>query len=209
MNRIVSFLSIGVLVVFCGTALAIRSFNTPEDDRSEHPQNGLQKEGEGFGAKVEGLRIKLQFDAPLHGLAARTFVLAIENVGDTDLNVQLGRSLGNGKNYFPSELGLVAWEGKNMLQLSYETPRVAGRMDPFVVPLPAGSTFTLRCELEKFVLKESRKSIELSTKDYRIVAELVGQPVKQTNVDLHGLTLMKYWEGTAKSNEAHLKHDLR
>jgi hypothetical protein len=42
----------------------------------------------------------------------------------------------------------------------------------------------------------------LAAKDYRLMAELVGKPVKKTNPDLQGFTLMQFWQGTVQSNEA-------
>lgn len=94
-------------------------------------------------------------------------------------------------------------EGKNAIRLTYTAvPGVAGRLDPFVVPLPVGSDYALNLPLDQFVQSEGGGRIDLTAKDYRLVAELVGQPVTQTNSDLRGLALMQFWQGTVQSNEA-------
>ena len=101
----------------------------------------------------------------------------------------------------PVALRLLAIEGKNTTRLIYAVPRVAGRLDPFVVPLPVGSSYTLLCPLDKFVVTEGGH-FDFTAKDYRFKAELVGQPVTKTRTDLQGFTLMQFWQRTVQSNEA-------
>jgi hypothetical protein len=96
----------------------------------------LKKDAGDFGNAVDGLRIKLQLTTgPKEGGKSPShWVVVMENVGDTDLNLNLGFSLSNGKSHHPVALSLLAIEGNNIVRLTYTEPRVAGRLDPFVVP---------------------------------------------------------------------------
>jgi hypothetical protein len=155
------------------------------------------------GATVSGLRIRLQLSAAEkgNGLLPQCEV-TLENVGDSDLNVKLGFSLANGKSHHPAALRLLARKGNEARTLVYAAiPGVAGRFDPFVVPLPARSSYTLRFAFDKYADLDTGDRIDL--KDYRIAAELIGEAVTEANHDLEGLALMPYWQGRVRSNEAH------
>jgi RNA polymerase sigma factor (sigma-70 family) len=175
----------------------------PDKPLAVGEKNDRDEEAVADGKVVGGLRIQLQLHGPKKGDKLPSHcVVVMENVGDSDLNVQLGYSLANGKSYHPAALRLlVSLEGNKTRTLTYSEVRVAGRLDPFVVPLPAGSSYSLRCPLDKFVDSKTGDGIDLTAKEYRIAAELVGQPVSKASPDLQGFTLMPYWQGTARSNE--------
>jgi hypothetical protein len=170
------------------------------------PQAGMQKDAEEFGKSVNGLRVKFQLDGRTDGKSSLYCTVVAQNAGASDLNVHLGVSLGNGETHHPTALRLILIEGGKKTRFTYAEPRVAGRLDPFVVPLPAGSSYTLRCPLDKFVPEDGGEHPDLAakidvTKEYKVVAELVGQAVTETSADLRGFTLMEFWRGTVQSNE--------
>lgn len=156
---------------------------------------------------VGGLSIRLQLPAAEKGkkLPPQCEVV-LENVGDSDLNVNLGYSLANGKSHHPTALRLLALSKGNKTRTLIYSIRVAGRVDPFIVPLPAGSTYTLRIAFDKFTDSETGAPIDLTAKDYRITAELVGEAVaKEEGSDFQReLALMPFWQGKAVSNEVQL-----
>lgn len=154
-----------------------------------------------FGEAVGGLRIQLQLAGKEGGKSPSHCAVVMENVGDTDLNVNLGISLANGKSHHPVALRLMVIEREITTRLSYGQPRMAGRLDPFVIPLPIGSRYTLRCPLDKFVLTEGGERFDFTAKDFRVEAELAGRPVTETNSDMQGLTLMQFWQGAVQSNQ--------
>ena len=159
------------------------------------------------GKAVSGLRIRLELPAAERGeKLPRHCEVILENVGDSDLNVQLGFSLANGKSHHPAALRLLARsKGHKTRTLTYAAlPGVAGRVDPFIVPLPAASSYTLRCTFEKYADSETGERIDLTAKDYRIAAELLGEAVTNTNHDVQGLTLMPCWQGKVRSSEVQL-----
>lgn len=158
-----------------------------------------------YGKAVGGLRIRLQLPAAEKGkkLPPQCEVV-LENVGESDLNLNLGYSLANGKSHHPTALRLLALSKEDKARTLIYSIRVAGRVDPFVVPLPAGSTYTLRIAFDKFSDSGTGEPADLTAKDYRIAAEFVGEAVSKTNPDVKRLTLMQYWQGKARSNDVQL-----
>jgi hypothetical protein len=159
------------------------------------------------GPPVNGLRLRLEVPArkdvkkpPEH------FSIVIENVSSRDLNVRLGYSLNNGRSHQPDSLELIARAGA-------EAPRrliyfngmggIGGRVDPFVVPLPAGASYTLRCPFRNFVDPKSLRPIDVKARDYRIAAYLMGKSVTRNDVNLDtlGQTMIRCWQGTIHSND--------
>src|SRR6516165_1218576 len=113
--------------------------------------------------------------------------IVVENVSDRDLNVRLGYSLNNGRSHHPDSLGLIARaSGEAPRRLIYFDGRggIGGRVDPFVVPLPAGASYTLRYPFKNFVDPESLRPINVKARDYRIAASLTGKPVTENDVNL-------------------------
>ena len=159
------------------------------------------------GPPVNGLCLRLEVPAskdpkkpPEH------FSIVVENVSDRDLNVRLGRSLNNGRSHHPDSLELIARAGGEApRRLIYFDGRggIGGRVDPFVVPLPAGASYTLRCPFKNFVDPGSLRPIDVKARDYRIAASLTGKPVTEKDVNLEtlGQTMIPCWQGTIRSNE--------
>jgi hypothetical protein len=159
------------------------------------------------GPVVKGLCLRLEMPAskepkkqPEH------FSIVVENVSERDLNVRLGYSLNNGRSHHPDSLELIAKaSGEAPHRLIYFDGRggIAGRVDPFLVPLPAGASYTLRCPFNHFVDPQSLRPIDLKARDYRISASLTGKPVTRddVNLDTLGQTMSPCWEGTIHSNE--------
>ena len=158
---------------------------------------------------VGGLRIRLQLPA---AESAKKFqsqcAVVLENVGASDLHVNLGLSLANGKSHHPTALRLFAHSKDNKTRMLIYSIRVAGRVDPFIVPLPAESTYALRIAFDKFADSETGEPIDLTAKDYRITAELVGEPVaKDQGSDFQReLALMPFWQGKVGSNKVQLPY---
>jgi hypothetical protein len=156
---------------------------------------------------VNGLCLRLEVPAskdpknpPEH------FSIVVENLSNRDLNVRLGYSLNNARSHHPDSLELIARaSGEAPRRLIYFDGRggIGGRVDPFVVPLPAGASYTLRCSFKNFVDPESLRPIDVNARDYRIAAFLTGKPVTENDVNLDtlGQTMIPCWQGTIHSNE--------
>jgi hypothetical protein len=199
-----------VVVISIGIAGLIRAAQLPGQVEAAQPEQQRPNEQKKDGAPVDdakvvgGLRIRLQLPKTQPGKKQPTeCAVTLENVGDFDLNVKLGFSLANGKSHHPDALSLIALaKGDKARMLVYAPlPGVAGRVDPYVVPMPAGSSYTLRCKFENYVDAATGDRVDLTAKDYRIAAELTGEAIKHTNLDVQGLALISCWQGTARSNE--------
>jgi hypothetical protein len=159
------------------------------------------------GPPVNRLRLRLEVPAskdpktpPEH------FSIVIENVSSRDLNLRLGYSLNNGRSHHPDSLELIARaRGEAPRRLIYFNGMggIGGRVDPFVVPLPAGSSYTLRCAFRSFVDPELLRPIDVKARDYRIAAYLIGKPVTRSDVNLDtlGQTMIRCWQGRIHSND--------
>lgn len=73
--------------------------------------------------------------------------ISLRNTGIGDANVVFGITLGNGRAYHAAALILEVkrrdGDTVERFQIADSTPRVAGRLDPWIVPLPAGSEFSI------------------------------------------------------------------
>src|SRR2546422_8817860 len=108
--------------------------------------------GQKWGPVSAGLRMAISpiTSGPLPREGGE-FDVAIQNVGDTDVVVNLGHMLANGKVMFPGAISLIVTDAQgNTRELHFSDrryPAVAGRVDDFTVALRSGSTYVLRVAL--------------------------------------------------------------
>lgn len=148
-----------------------------------------------------GLRIAL---SSIPGEQPGVFRLELENVGDKDVMVNLGMMLANGKVMMPDAIYLILvdakGESRDLFFSDRRYPGVAGRVDDYVVPLRAGSTYSLRLSLNDYWCPETKEyQISLEVGEYRIQAVLDANEAQHINGDTQGMRLMNYWTGTLRS----------
>jgi hypothetical protein len=148
-----------------------------------------------WGTPTEGLRMAISSVAPdAKKPGVPQFTIAIENVGDRDVVLNLGRMLANGKTMFPTAIALSVTDSDGRTrELHYVLAFVAGRMDDYVVALRVGSVHSLLVTLNQYYPR-------LSPGHYRIVARFDGQGATTHNADMPGLALMNFWKGALASN---------
>jgi hypothetical protein len=99
----------------------------------------------------------------------------VVNGGGRDLLVRIGFMLGNGKTQFPADLRVECRDaGGRKFVLSAKPSFVAGRVDPMLVPLPAGAAYALSLDLRKMTVEEPREATSLPAGKYRVGAVLAG-----------------------------------
>ncbi|MBV9242426.1 MAG: hypothetical protein JO314_10495 [Acidobacteria bacterium] len=157
-----------------------------------------------WGAPVEGLQMSI---SRIHDDKATVpeFEVVLRNVEDKDTTLNLGIMLANGKAQQPSNISFILTDrfGKTRTAAFASVFAVAGRVDDYVVPLRAGSAYTLRLSSKHFLLTIDNAFIAprlLSSGEYTITAQFVGGGAKATNLDTPGMKLMNYWIGTVRSN---------
>jgi hypothetical protein len=150
------------------------------------------------GSAVAGLQICLTS-------TGSNLQLALRNVGDRDVILNLGVMLGNGKTQLPNNISLNFTDARGKTRLfKFADKRysfVAGRMDDYVVPLRAGSTYTLQLTFDQFWCSETKEfSIPLEPGKNLLTAQYEGSGAKTANLDMSAIKFMNFWLGKVESN---------
>jgi len=102
------------------------------------------------------------------------FKVELRNAGKNDLILNLGIMLANGRKQYPNAIVLILTDqdGKSR-RLELRDPAViAGRMDPLIVPLPVGSSYSLPVDLDRYWAAASREfEYKLNPGNYSLVTE--------------------------------------
>lgn len=167
----------------------------------------LKPSAETWGEAVSGLQMTIYADgAERVRSKVPKFRVELRNAGQTDLVVNLGIMLANGKAQYPNAVVLILTDaqGKSRRLDLREPAAVGGRVDPFVLPIPIGATFSIPVDLDKYWAAESKEfDYKLNPGTYSLEAQFAGRSVSQqeANLDVKGIALMPYWTGTAASNQ--------
>jgi hypothetical protein len=153
-----------------------------------------------WGQSVDGLRIGIAAGSRVPSSGAK-FNIALQNTGHSDFVVNLGMMLANGKAMFPSAVRLALTDPAGNSRELIIAPRVAGRIDEFMVALPVGATYALAVSLDQY-WSEGTKGLgsTLTPGRHRISASCVGNGAMAGNVDMKGLALLNFWKGTVRSS---------
>jgi hypothetical protein len=130
------------------------------------------------------------------------FRLEMRNPGNQDLVLNLGIELANGAKQYPDAVSytLTTPDGRALHLESMEPGFIAGRVDPMIVPLPAGAMFSFLVDLNEYAApKEKIWQLAFPPGRYSLQVEYTGRavPESQANLDVRGIALMDYWVGTA------------
>ncbi len=153
---------------------------------------------------ASSLRMSLSPVTPEKPGEFTVFRVSLENAGDKDLMLNLGMMLANGKVMMPTAIHLILVDAKGgsreLLFSDRRYPGVAGRVDDFIVPLRAGSTYSLCLSLNDYWCPKTKEfQIALRAGEYRIHAVLDGQGAQHVNSDTAGMKLMNIWQGRLSS----------
>ncbi|HJZ52688.1 MAG TPA: hypothetical protein VJ228_10850 [Candidatus Acidoferrales bacterium] len=153
-----------------------------------------------WGDVVSGLQMRINLDQAKNvQVKTPKFRVELRNAEESDLTLNLGIMLDNGRKQYPTAifLNLTDTQGKSRRLDLIEPADVAGRLDPFVLSLPVGATFSMPVDLDKYFAPSSEEY------DYKptpgtdsLEAQFTGKGVPR-DMDL---LLGHYWEGTVKSN---------
>ena len=155
-----------------------------------------------WGSPSDGVQMSLSSLEPNDS----TFQLALRNVGDHDVTLNLGWMLANGKVQLPNYISLNLTDGKGKTRLFEFTDkkysrRVAGRVDDYVVPLRVGSMYTLTLTLDQFSCQETHEfEMKLLPGENRLTAQFEGRGAKYATLDMPGIKLMNFWLDKTESN---------
>jgi hypothetical protein len=104
-----------------------------------------------WGREQNGLRMAIYPSSPpgVRSPGSR-FIVAFQNMGKTDLALNLGVSLANGRTQYPDKVVLVVADPNGPHTLTLRKPGVKGSASPFIVSLAAGSTTSFSVNLEDY-----------------------------------------------------------
>ena len=166
-------------------------------------QATLPLQSTGCGHAVDGVQICLT-------TSGLNLQLAFGNVGSKDVTLNLGLMMANGRIQLPDRIAMKFTDAQGKTRLFHfadkRYPGVAGRLDDYVVPLRAGSTYTLQLTLNQFWCQETNEfSIPLLSGDNYLAAQFEGTGANDRNLDMPGVTLMNFWLGKVESNTLTLR----
>ena len=160
-----------------------------------------------WGAPSGGLQLGVA--ASVDGRPANivSFEVSFRNTGANDFVLNLGHMLGNGKVMLPDAVRLVLTRPSGTTcELHYfdrRYPRVAGRVDDFVVALPAEAEYTLRLNGDRLWCAATQEfQTALAPGPYRVTIRFQGRGAETENLDMKGVSLLAFWKGTAESGQA-------
>jgi hypothetical protein len=155
------------------------------------------------GAPVDGLQISvLPAQTADQSELRPAFIVELHNVGDHDLILNLGTMLANGRRQYADAITLLLSfpSGSERRLLLMGPAFVAGRVDPLVVPLPVGASFSITVDFTKFA-PFGRDPLKLEPGTYALQAQFQGKIAINPNLDMQGMALMPYWTGTVISTK--------
>jgi hypothetical protein len=130
-----------------------------------------------------------------------TFRLTLHNVSTVSTAAVIGTILANDKKYL---LGRVAFTvtRAGVADSTFDffdpsVPTVAGRVDPWLIPLPAGASYSVVVSIP-----EGFRELLAGIADVR--ARLTTRENRNPNLDVQGLRFIHVWIGTLISDPIHL-----
>lgn len=135
-------------------------------------------------------------------------MLELRNTGSKDAVLNLGILLANGARQYPTAITLVLTDAagrEHHAEFAEPAGVIAGRLDPFIAPLPSGASLQLPLRISQCSWYASGQLEDFAPDPngrYIIQAQFTGKGVSQSeaNLDAKGMALMPYWTGTVVSN---------
>jgi hypothetical protein len=188
MKKISALLGLSLCGLLCLFLLAAKS-------------DGQTGEGEKWGLPIQGLQMSISAVGQ-DKIAEPEFQVALRNIGEKDVTLNLGMMLANGKVQLPTGIRLILAEpSEKERELHFAEPNIAGRVDDYVVPLRVGSMYTLKLKLNQFWSPNTKETrLKLETGRYQVSAQFQGSDAKTHNTGSESIALMNFWRGKLQSN---------
>jgi hypothetical protein len=187
-----------LLIPLIGAALSIGA----------RSRSHLEPQRTSCGSTSDGIVLCLAVSA-----APDSLELQIVNVGTSDQVLDLGVALANGAHQYPTAIRLTLTDSHGATHRAElaEPAGVAGRLDPLILPLPAGAALRLPLAFSKYAVEDAEGKLErfglVHGETYAVTAELDGQAVRASaaNLEKKGLGFVRYWTGISASNAVTVK----
>lgn len=170
---------------------------------------GQSLNGPQWGAITDGLQMSIsiagsrQTDVP-------EFQVALHNVGERDVILNLGIMLANGQVQLPTRISFNVTDSTGKIRrFDFSDPKhgaVAGRVDDYIVPLRAGSIYVVSIRSDQLWSPDSKDfGLKLAPGKYQVAAHFEGNRATAVNLDTPGINLMNFWIGKLQSNALAVK----
>ena len=151
---------------------------------------------------IDPLRLTLECEQ-----ASRlTFRLTLQNVSTEPTAAVIGTVLANDKKYLPRSLAFTLKRtGVADTTFDYVDPSVSvvgGRVDPWLVPLPAGASYSVVVSIPSGLRESFASPAEVHV---RLTTHEIGNP----NLDVQGLRFIQVLVGTLTSDRIHFPESCR
>lgn len=154
-------------------------------------------ENEKWGAPVKGLQLSISKREAMSPSANDIVVgVALRNVGEQDLVLNLGYMLNNGRQQYPDavKLILVDAKGKQSELQFIGAAGGGGSKDIFAVPLPKGATYYFQQTLNKYLCPSEPQLLSKLARGNQLRAKFVSTSTASP------ITNILFWTGTVESN---------
>jgi hypothetical protein len=157
-----------------------------------------------WGPASDGMRMAISAVAPGATTQHDSEVyIAFQNLGSKEAVLNLGYIVAQDI-HEPAAIRLALTDPKGETREFWcsRTRAIAGRMDHYLVTLPAGATHVLRLRLEEYCCSEPR--VALGAGQYRIAARFEGKGPQRDlmNGDGPRMAYLNFWMGVLQSNTA-------
>jgi len=192
----------GGATVYLNTALMLLAAICLLNSSASYPLAApVERTDKTWGPAEDGVQLSLSLVDP----KTSELEVALRNVSDRDVMVNLGALMANGKVHLPNNISIKVTDANgNTRQFEFADKKhlnVGGRLDDYIVPLRAGSMYTLTLKLDQFWSQETSEfAIELLPGKNRLTAQLEGSGANFVNLDMPGVRLMNFWLGKVESN---------
>ena len=138
---------------------------------------------------IDGLRISIHLDQTQSADSSHPkFQIELRNAGHKNLLLNLGTLVLDGRGEYPTAISLILTtpEGHRLSLVKYRKNTDA-ESQPFFLPLPVDSSFSIPVDLADYRAVGSNGSYELRPGTYSIVAEFIGSTRAAENFPLSPL----------------------
>jgi len=155
-----------------------------------------------WGTSADGLQMSIiAVPVALRSEQRQEFYAAFRNTGPQDFFLNLGMTLANGRNHYPTAIQLIITDTDgHSRELRHNLPAVGGRVDDYAVGLQVGSIHIVKVNLDQFWCPETNEfELDLPKGTYQIAALFKGTGALHKNTG-QLWTAWNFWEGVARSN---------
>ena len=201
----IAILMLAVVITCTLGPIAAEPLQKDPDSRSPKEPGEKNKPGQTSKGPSDSAEVKITIRVSgTENTESLRLKVTFENVGDKDTVLNLGMMVGNGRHQLPDAIRLQITDANHdAREMAFIEPKLGARVDPYLVPLRAGSAYTVTLKLKDYwcpAKKEFR--FDLKPGRYSVRAAFSAREPDKLNGDVNGLKFMPFWVGKLESDFA-------